>query len=86
MSCVGKLFTVCLNRRIGNFVVEYRLLGEEQAGFRVGYSTVDHIFTLHAIIEQYKARKKQLYCAFVDYRKAFDSVRRAILWSKFEKL
>ena len=27
-------------------------------------------------------RKKELYCAFIDYRKAFDSVNRILLWQK----
>ena len=55
---------------------------EEQAGFRSGYSTIDHIFTLNYIISQYLNKKKRLYCAFVDYRKAFDSVNGSILWKK----
>jgi len=58
------------------------MLGEEQAGFREGYSTNDHIFTLSSLIELYLHRQKRLYCAFIDYKKAFDLVDRASLWSK----
>ena len=32
-------------------------VGYEQAGFRPEFSTIDHIFTLHAIIEYYVVRK-----------------------------
>ena len=53
-----------------------------QAGFRKGFSTSDHVFALHSIIEIYKFLDKQLYVAFVDYRKAFDFVNRSHLWSK----
>ncbi len=58
------------------------LLGAELAGFRPGYSTMDHVFTLHCIIDLYLSKKKRLYCAFVDYKKAFDTVDRSSLWLK----
>ena len=57
-------------------------LSENQAGFRKGYSTVDHIFTLYAIIEKCLCkRKKKLYVAFKDFKKAFDFVNRDKLWN-----
>ena len=43
-SCLGKLFTALINSRLGKFVEDIELIGPEQAGFRSGYSTVDHIF------------------------------------------
>ena len=49
------------------------VLCEEQAGFRNNYGTYDHIFNLQCLVELYLYRKKPLYCAFVDNRKAFDS-------------
>ena len=82
LSCVGKLFTACLNSRLTSYLDGVGILGEEQAGFREGYSTLDHIFVLHSLIELYLARKKRMYCAFIDYRKAFDLVDRSSLWCK----
>ena len=39
-------------------------------------STVDQIFNLYAIVQKCLKRKGQkLYVAFVDFRKAFDSIR-----------
>jgi hypothetical protein len=64
------------------YLEEACVLGAEQAGFRAGYSTMDHIFVLHSVIELYLARRKRIYCAFVDYRKAFDLVDRSSLWLK----
>ena len=58
------------------------LLGMEQGGFRASHSTQDHVFALHHIIDQYRQRGKQVYCAFVDYTKAFDLVNRSALWCK----
>ena len=62
-----------------------KIIGEEQAGFRSGYSTQDHIFALNSIIDIYLNKlgsKKRLFCAFIDYQKAFDLVDRSSLWSK----
>lgn len=81
LSCIGKLFTACINERLALYV-ETGMLGPEQAGFREGYSTVDHIFVLHIVIDLYLSVKKRVYCAFIDYKKAFDSVERSILWRK----
>ena len=75
-------FTAILNTRLNNFVTYHNILEENQAGFRSGYSTVDHIFTLHVLSEILKHNKKKLFCAFIDFSKAFDSVWRVGLWMK----
>ena len=84
ISCLGKLFSSAINERLSEFVEINKIIGEEQAGFRAGYSTQDHIFTLQSIIDIYlnKFNKKKLFCAFIDYQKAFDLVDRTSLWSK----
>ena len=47
------------------------------------FSTCDHIFALYALISIYtKCSERKLYCCFVDYRKAFDSVPSVHLWYK----
>ena len=82
LSCISKLFTSLLNSRLTKFLDSYGTLNEEQAGFRAGYATTDHIFVLDAILRMYLHRGKKLYCAFVDFKKAFDSVDRVTLWQK----
>ena len=57
-------------------------MGQEQAGFRECYSTIDHTFVLKLIIELYQSVPKLVCCAFIDYRKAFDSINRPLLWQK----
>jgi len=52
----------------------------EQAGFRTGYSTIDHIFTINQLIEKSNEYNKNIYFAFVDYQKAFDSLEYHCLW------
>ena len=46
----------------------------EQAGFRSGFSTMDHIHTISQIQEKAKECKIPLCLAFVDYEKEFDSI------------
>ena len=86
LSCLSKLFTNALNIRLSKFAEEEAAIGEEQAGFRKGYCTSDHIFSLHVLIEIYKFSSKKLFCAFIDYKKAFDMVDRTALWGKVLEL
>ena len=85
LSCMSKVFTALLNNRLGEFLEEHDKLGQEQTAFRHGYSTLDHIFTLHTLIEMYLQKGKRMYCAFVDYQKAFDLINRCKLWHKIVK-
>ena len=82
LSCVGKLFTALLNERMTKYLDAIGGIGDEQAGFRQDHSTIDHIFALHAIINMYLQDGKRIYCAFIDYKKAFDFVDRVSLWNK----
>ena len=82
LSCMGKLFTAILNTRLNNFLEVNSILNETQCGFRASYSTSDNIFVLHALIEYLRVRKLKLYCAFIDFTKAFDNVWRVGLWGK----
>jgi hypothetical protein len=82
LSCFGKLFTSLINRRLTKYLDFNGTIGQEQAGFRNDYSTVDHIFVLKTIIELYMYKRKKLYCLFVDYSTAFDKINRTILWKK----
>ncbi len=47
LSCQDKLFTSTLNEQFYTFCEKNDRLKEIQAGFRKGYSTVDHIFVLN---------------------------------------
>ena len=47
---------------------------EEQAGFRKGRGTCDQIFNLQILLQKKVAANTPIFIAFIDYRKAFDSV------------
>ena len=57
-----------------------RELPQEQAGFRRGRGTRDHIANLRWIGEKAKEFQKKLYMCFIDYSKAFDCVNHDRLW------
>lgn len=85
VSCLGKVFTSILNSRLYKLSDEINLISNAHAGFRKGHSTLDNIFILHALISIYLSSGRKLYCAFIDFRKAFDSVWRIGLWRKLIK-
>ena len=61
----------------GVLVEDENILREFQGGFRKGRNTMDNAFIVTTLME--RARKKKnssMFMAFIDLRKAFDSVRR----------
>lgn len=58
---------------------------EEQAGFRVGRSTIDHLFTITQVIEKKTAYDQELHLLFVDLKKAYDSIPLNMLWKALEE-
>ena len=82
LSCLGKLFTSVLNRRLTTYLDQYNIIHENQAGFRKQYTTSDHLFTLQALIEILRKKKQKFFCAFIDFSQAFDKVWRAGLLHK----
>ena len=78
MPCLYKLFASCLLDRITPNIDKYQPM--EQAGFRSGFSTVDHIQVVDQVIEKYQEFRRPLYIAFIDYKKAFDSISHDSIW------
>ena len=52
ISCLGKLFTSILNRRLLEWDKTHNILTDAQFGFRPGHSTVDAIFVLQSLINR----------------------------------
>ena len=85
LSCFGKLFTAIINNRLKNYAENFNRIRETQAGFRPGYSTTDNLFILKCLIDLMQASKKKLFCCFIDFKQAFDTVWRIGLWKKLLK-
>jgi len=55
-------------------------LSDEQAGFRPGRGTRDHITNIRIIMEKARSHRQPLYMCFVDFQKAFDCIGHEKLW------
>ena len=66
LSCIGKLFTSILNNRLTLLMDSYNIISEAQAGFRKGYSTIDHIYTLKCIVDVFLCQGRLLFCTFIN--------------------
>ena len=54
-------------------------MDEMQFGFTPGKGTIDAVFILRRLPEEYRAKGKKLYMCFVDLQKAFDKVPRKVM-------
>ena len=82
MDVLSKIYISIVTKRLTFYVEAYGRLSESQAGFRSSYSTVDNAFVLYSIISKYLLKKKHpVYVAFIDFEKAFDSVKRPLLFN-----
>ena len=79
-STLGKLFERLLYSRLNKYIEESEALHDEQHGFRKNRSTIDAIYALEQKIEDSKRQDKYLYTAFLDIKKAYDTVWREGLW------
>ena len=86
LNTIGQLFSRVLTNRLNSWADRYSVYIEAQAGFRPNMGTVDNIFVLHGIISHMLNEGKRLYCAFIDFTKAFNHVVRDNLWMKLIKL
>ena len=79
-----KVFCAVLNNRLSDYLETNNLLVEEQNGFWHDRSCQDHLFTVYNLVESRKLSSLQTFVCFIDFRKAFDSINRDLLWKKLE--
>jgi hypothetical protein len=77
---LAKLFVMILDKRLSKWVEQHGLRAKGQAWFHKDYRITDQLFILQTLIEQSKAKKKPLYCCFVNFKKAFDIMSCEVLW------
>lgn len=75
-----KVYLLIILERLKTAVEPY--MAEEQAGFRSDRSTVQQILTLRLIEEKITRKKeRQVMSCFIDFTKAFDSIRQDVIWA-----
>lgn len=77
-SNLCKLFCSVLQIRLSKFAKMHKLVPQCQIGFRPNARTADHVLSLKSIIDKYvnTVSKKNVFCCFVDFKSAFDTVSR----------
>ena len=82
INILSKIYSQVLHNRLTNWSDRENKISNNQFGFQKGKSTVDCIFIFSSIISKTLSTGNKLYCAFLDYEKAFDKIDRSLLWHK----
>uniref|UniRef100_A0A1I7Y1J0 Reverse transcriptase domain-containing protein n=1 Tax=Steinernema glaseri TaxID=37863 RepID=A0A1I7Y1J0_9BILA len=81
LSSILKTLTKAIANRLGHGEGGlYSKLPMEQAGFRPGHSTTEHIHALNMVAEKCYEFDIPLVAVFIDFRKAFDSIDYMAIW------
>ena len=68
---LAKLYGIILENKINELLEMAGKRAKGQTGFRMNYSTIDHLVTLRIITEECRNNNSGLFCRFVYFRKAF---------------
>ncbi len=82
MSCVYKLYSTVLNRRLYAFLDIRDRFDDSQNGFRGGRSCEDHVFSLISQLKHCVTKTGDAFCCYIDFQKAFDFLDRDLLFLK----
>ena len=83
LSVVGKLLADMILQTLSTLA--QKVYPESQQGYRTGRGTIDGIFTVRQLMEKSREQHRNLYIAFIDFTKAFDTVNRKLLFFHFGK-
>ncbi len=83
LSHIYKLFITIITGRIKNDL--YSCFPSSQAAYQPGRGTIEQIICLEQIIEKPIEFNYPLHIVFIDFTKAFDSIKLSSLWSLLDK-
>jgi hypothetical protein len=79
LSTTYKILSNMFFSRLTRYAEE--IIGDDQCGFRRNRSTTDHIFCIRQILEEKWEYNGAVHQLFVDFKKAYDSVRKEVLYN-----
>jgi hypothetical protein len=79
LSTTYKILSNILLLRLTPYAEE--IIGDHQCGFRRSRSATDHIFCNRHILEKRWEYNEPVHQLFIDFKKAYDSVRREVLYN-----
>ena len=83
---LAKLYGIILERKLSIWLESEGKRAKGQEDFRKQHSTTNHLVTLRIIVEECRDDKSNLFCCFLDFRKASDTIPRNNLWNRLEEL
>ena len=87
VNAIYKLVATILNTKLNTFVEENEVIPDTQNGFRSGRSTVDNLYILDKCVKnKLRSTGGKLYTCFIDFKSAFDTVNRNILFETLQRL
>jgi hypothetical protein len=78
-AVMSRLLDRLANTRLQQVVERLGLRAPTQCGFRPGHGPLDAVFTVQHLIAEAQHHHRLLFAVFVDFKKAFDTVRRDVL-------
>lgn len=85
-SSMYKLYSCIINTRLTIWAETNNKFVDEQNGFRKKRSTIDHVSSITNIVDTRKKSKLSTFCAFIDFRKAYDCIDRNKLWNRLDSI
>ena len=83
-SCIGKLFLKVMTSRIESHMDRLHRWCDNQCGCKKDHRTEDNLYILNSVYESHVSRGKgNIYLAFVDFTKFFDTINREMLYYKY---
>ena len=76
----AKLFMAVVNKRLTAEANARELHAPTHAGFRAHHSTIEQALILQTLVQHSLHTKNPLCLAFIDLKRAYDSVNREKLW------
>ena len=74
LNTLNKVFAAIVNKRLSKLLENNNILSEMQGGFRPGRTTFTKIWNLVQTIDHAKQNDQHLHLAYIDLKKAYDSV------------
>ena len=80
VNTIANTFGGIIKKKLERIVENEKIISDEQNGFRRDRRGTDNLYLMREIIDKAKRDGKEVYCAFLDLEKAYDTVNRDIMW------